>query len=184
MTLSDDGTYASITVAVPSNGWIEVSCSGRYLSGGTFSNFWKRIELINLSPVPVLSDATASAGQITVTWNAVNGATKYAVYRKTAGGNWTLLTTSVTDTTYADTSSLVAGTTYYYTVKSLLNGRWSGYDAVGVSAVASSIPVLESAAASAGQITVKWHTVNGLHRFKRYDLPDQHGPGNRQCGMH
>jgi hypothetical protein len=70
-----------------------------------------------ISTVPVLVSAAASAGQITVQWNMVANASKYAVYRKTAGGSWTLLTTSVTGTTYADTSSLTAGTTYYYTVK-------------------------------------------------------------------
>jgi Fibronectin type III domain. len=81
--------------------------------------------------------ATASSGQITVTWNAVSGASKYAVYRKTVSGSWTLLTTSVTDTSYVDKSSdLKAGTTYYYTVKSLVNSAWSGYDKAGVSATA------------------------------------------------
>ena len=89
------------------------------------------------STTPVLVSATASAGQITVKWNAVNGASKYAVYRKTASSSWTLLTTSVTDTFYVDKSTeLVAGTVYYYTVKSLVSGAWSGYDAKGVSAAA------------------------------------------------
>ena len=122
------------------------------------------------STTPVLVSATASAGQIKVTWNKVSGASKYAVYRKTAGGNWTLLTTSVTGTTYADTSSLTAGTTYCYTVKSLVNGTWSGYDAVGVSAaaMASTTPVLTGATAAPGQITVKWNAVAGASKYAVY----------------
>ena len=70
-------------------------------------------------------------------WTAVSGASKYAVYRKTAGGSWTLLTTSFTGTSYPDKSSdLKAGTTYYYTVKAYVGSAWSGYDANGVSATA------------------------------------------------
>ena len=119
------------------------------------------------STTPVLVSATASAGQIKVTWNKVSGASKYAVYRKTAGGSWTLLTTSVTGTSYVDKSSeLVAGTVYFYTVKALVNGTWSNCDGRGVSAtaIASTTPVLVSATASAGQITVQWNMVANAYR--------------------
>ncbi|MCR4737424.1 MAG: fibronectin type III domain-containing protein, partial [Bacteroidales bacterium] len=66
----------------------------------------------------MLTSATASAGQITVKWNAFPGASKYAVYRKAAGeSSWTRLTNTVTGTSYTDKSAdLKAGTTYYYTV--------------------------------------------------------------------
>ena len=121
------------------------------------------------STIPVLKSATASAGQITVTWNAVTNATKYAVYRKTAGGSWTCLTTSATGTSYVD-KSVAAGTTYSYTVKSLVSGTWSGYDKTGVSAkaVASAIPVLKSAMPSAGQITVQWNAVTNTTKYAVY----------------
>ena len=89
------------------------------------------------STTPVLKSATASTGQITVKWSTVTNATKYAVYRKTAGGSWKCISSSVSGTTYTDSSTdLVAGTTYYYTVKSLVSGTWSGYDKTGVSAAA------------------------------------------------
>ena len=79
----------------------------------------------------------ASAGQITVQWNGVTNAAKYAVYRKAAGASsWTLLTSTVTGTSYVDKSGLTAGTTYYYTVKAQIGGAWSGYDKTGVSATA------------------------------------------------
>ena len=92
---------------------------------------------VSATTAPILKSAAASSGQITVQWNAVSGASKYAVYRKTQGGSWTLLTTSVIGTSYTDKSSdLKAGTTYSYTVKALVSGSWSGYDASGVSATA------------------------------------------------
>ena len=92
---------------------------------------------VSASTTPVLTSATAASGQITVKWGAVSGATKYAVYRKTAGGSWKCINSAVTATTYTDKSTdLVAGTTYYYTVKAYVNSAWSGYDKAGVSATA------------------------------------------------
>ena len=125
------------------------------------------------STTPALVSAAASAGQITVKWNAVSGASKYAVYRKTAGGSWKCIASAVTGTTYTDSSTdLAAGTTYYYTVKAYVNGAWSGYDKAGVSATAaaasSTAPVLVSAAASAGQITVKWNAVTNAAKYAVY----------------
>ncbi len=88
------------------------------------------------STAPVLISATASAGQIKVTWNGVSGATKYAVYRKAAGETeWTRLINTWTSATYTDTNT-VAGTTYYYTAKAYVDGAWSTADKTGVSATA------------------------------------------------
>ena len=89
------------------------------------------------STTPVLVSAAASAGQITVKWNGVADAAKYAVYRKAAGASsWTLLTSTVTGTSYVDKSGLIAGTKYTYTVKACVGGAWSGYDSAGISATA------------------------------------------------
>ncbi|MBR6706659.1 MAG: fibronectin type III domain-containing protein, partial [Clostridia bacterium] len=126
------------------------------------------------STVPVLTGAIAAPGQITVKWNPVNGATKYAVYRKAVGATgWTRLTNTIAGTFYVDTSTdLVAGTTYYYTVRAYVGGVWGGYDAVGVGAkavaAASAVPVLTGAAAAPGQITVKWNPVNGATKYAVY----------------
>ncbi len=125
---------------------------------------------VTASTVPVLTGATAAAGKITVKWNAVNGATKYAVYRKAAGEtSWTRLTKTYTGTIYADKSTeLIAGTVYYYTVRAYVDGAWSGYDKTGVSATASAIPVLTGATAAAGKITVMWNAVNGATKYAVY----------------
>ncbi len=124
------------------------------------------------SLIPTLISAKASAGQITVKWSALSGASKYAVYRKAAGdSSWTRLTNAVTGTSYTDKSSdLKAGTTYYYTVRAYIGSAWGSYDTAGVSAkaVAANYPVLTSATASAGQINVKWNAFSGASKYAVY----------------
>lgn len=60
--------------------------------------------------------ATGGAGQIGLTWNAVSGATGYAVKRSTlATGPFNLVATGLTGTSYTDTG-LADDTTFYYAV--------------------------------------------------------------------
>src|SRR5581483_5839634 len=67
-----------------------------------------------IPPPPNGVAASAGAGQVIVTWNAVPGATSYNVYRGTDGGQeqWlaNLTTNSFTDMGVAN------GTTYYYKI--------------------------------------------------------------------
>ena len=59
----------------------------------------------------------AQMGQVTVTWDAVAGAGCYDVYRSTTEGDLgTVVGNHVTGTSFVDTT-VVNGTTYYYTVK-------------------------------------------------------------------
>ncbi len=122
-----------------------------------------------LSAAPKLSGATAAAGQITVTWEAVPGATAYQVYRKISGTGWKMLTKTVTGTSFIDKSAeLEAGTTYYYTVSAYLEEKdsWTAKNSTGVSAKAVvAIPVLVSAKADGGQVTVKWNKVPGATKY-------------------
>jgi xyloglucan-specific exo-beta-1,4-glucanase len=70
---------------------------------------------ITLPTAPTGVTATLGAGQVTVTWVAVAGATSYNVYRSTTQGTQgTLLGSSMT-TNYVD-STVVNGTSYYYEV--------------------------------------------------------------------
>ena len=67
---------------------------------------------------PVVKIATTSAGNPTLTWNAVTGASQYEIYRATSqSGTYTKMFTT-TKTSYTNTSAK-AGTTYYYKVKAI-----------------------------------------------------------------
>ena len=71
---------------------------------------------------PVVKIATTSAGNPTLTWNAVTGASQYEIYRATSqSGTYTKMYTT-TKTSYTNTSAK-SGTTYYYKVKAISKVR-------------------------------------------------------------
>jgi len=72
--------------------------------------------------------ATAAAGQVTVQWNAVRGATGYQLYRTANSGSEpaTPSVTGLTGTTFTDTG-LNPGTTYYYRVVAVNGAGASGF---------------------------------------------------------
>jgi hypothetical protein len=62
-----------------------------------------------------LAVTSSTANSISLSWNSVNGASSYTIYRSSSSsGSYSLITT-VGSTSYTD-SSLSAGTTYYYKV--------------------------------------------------------------------
>ena len=67
---------------------------------------------------PVVSITTNSSGKPKLTWSAVDGATKYEIWRATSsGGTYTKIYT--TSNTYFNNTSAVAGKTYYYKVRAI-----------------------------------------------------------------
>ena len=76
----------------------------------------------------VTASNVASSGKIKLTWETVDGATKYEVYRATSkSGTYTKLGT--TTKTYYTNSSATAGKTYYYKVKAVCSKTTSGNSA-------------------------------------------------------
>ena len=108
--------------------------------------------------------ATASSGQVVVSWTAVTGATGYSVYR---GG---VLVGSPTVATFTDTG-LTNGTAYTYTITANNTGGSSAASA-GVSATpqvaAPGIPTGLTATAGVGQVTVSWTAVTGATSYQLY----------------
>ena len=67
--------------------------------------------------------AVAGNDEVTVKWNEVAGAEKYAVYIY-IDGKYTCITSEVTDLIYVVTN-LTNGTKYGFKVKACVNGKWS-----------------------------------------------------------
>jgi len=93
--------------------------------------------------------ATTGNNQVSLSWNAVSGATSYNVYRgTTAGGeSATALYTGITGTTKVDTG-LTNGQPYFYEVKAVNASGTSGY-----SNEASAIPASTTATATINYAT-------------------------------
>ena len=122
------------------------------------------------TPAPSLNSAVKLDSGIKVTWQAVSGASGYAVYRKVPGGSWGMIDTT-TSTSYTDSNS--GSKTYYYTVRayrdSLANAQsnkyssvyWSGYDGTGVTTGDLTIPVLTGTKVVNTGLQLSWQTVKG-----------------------
>jgi len=72
--------------------------------------------------------ATGGTGKVTLSWNAVAGATSYSLYRTAKSGSEpaTPSVTGITGTSYTDTG-LNDGTTYYYRVVAVNGAGSSGF---------------------------------------------------------
>lgn len=122
---------------------------------------------------PTLNEAYGMAdGSTLVSWEAVDGANQYYVYRKKSGESWKRIAETA-GTQYHDTdSTLQEGVTYIYTVRAYRTQtkRLSGYNKAGVSAkVQRVVPTLKSASASTGaSITVSWNGVSEATKYRVY----------------
>ncbi|MGM9593426.1 MAG: hypothetical protein ACI3U8_03660, partial [Candidatus Onthomonas sp.] len=122
---------------------------------------------------PKLSKASNSNGGVTVTWNAVEDATAYQVYRKPAGvkswSNTKLDGGLVTTTSFKDTTA-VSGESYVYTVRAIVEedgaSAMSSYDKNGVSVNYIAAPVLSSVSNVTSGVTLKWEKVDGAAKYR------------------
>lgn len=99
-------------------------------------------------------------------WEAVNGATKYNVYRRAPGGSWILLEKGTTELNYLDTN-VECGIKYDYTIRAVNDaGDMSAY--IGKSATAITIPALESAIVSEEGVKLNWNAVDNATSYTVY----------------
>ena len=75
---------------------------------------------------PAILSANAGIEQVTLTWNKVPGATKYAVSYKTNGTDFATVTKSCTDLKYTVTG-LAGEREYQFLVQAYVCGKWSSY---------------------------------------------------------
>ena len=110
-----------------------------------------------------------STNPITLSWNAVSGASKYSVYRGTSSGDIstkTQLATDITGTSYIDTSALT-GTTYYYQVRAI-NGDGSSSASNEVEATASGGSFSLVGTISGTSVVLNWSTISGAASYNLY----------------
>jgi fibronectin type 3 domain-containing protein len=116
--------------------------------------------------------ATAqSASSVSVSWDAVSGASGYYVYRGTGSSDVYALIAETSATAYTDTE-LSASTTYYYSV-SAYNSAGESAQSYDVSATTSvNVPAaptgVTATAQSASSVSVSWGSVSGASGYRVY----------------
>ncbi|MBQ6934983.1 MAG: leucine-rich repeat protein, partial [Clostridia bacterium] len=136
---------------------------------GTITVAQKDVAKLTLA-VPTVTIKNTAKG-INVSWNKVNGAESYIVYRRTYNektkkwSSWSRLKTGVTATSYTDTT-VKLGTKYRYTVKSVNGDVASKY--ISTSTLKYNVaPTVKVANASNG-VKVSWSTVANATGYTVY----------------
>jgi cellulose 1,4-beta-cellobiosidase len=153
-------SYADTTVVNGTTYYYAVSAVN---AGGESANSAAVSALPQATPptAPTGLAASASSGQVALSWNASAGATSYNLKRgASAAGPFTAVATGLTTTSYADTT-VVNGTTYYYVVSAVSAGGESANSvAVAATPVATSVVAaptqMRGEARSRGVMKLEW----------------------------
>ena len=129
-------------------------------------------------PAPTVTGGNDSQGRPTLKWNAVSGAAKYEVYRaRSLNGDYIKYST-VTGTSYTNTSYIENGNTYYYKVRALKSdgtaGAWSSVVSVTYKQTLSA-PAVTGGNDAQGRPTLKWNAVTGAAKYEVYRARSQSG---------
>ena len=120
------------------------------------------------APAKPAVKAAAGDSNVTLAWNAVPGASQYAVYRYLNGG-YTKLTTT-TGTSYT-ASGLTNGTKYGFLVRAGGSGGWSAFTSADVVYATPTSPVEKpkvTATAGDRQVTLTWNKIPGADLYIAY----------------
>ena len=129
-------------------------------------------------PCPVVSATnTASTGYPKLTWEAVEGAKEYKVYRATSKSGDYSLTKTTTSTSYTNSTAKV-GKTYYYKVMAVAENSAanSAYSAVKSRTCDLPRPVVTASnVTSTGYPKLTWGAVEGAKEYKVYRATSEDG---------
>ncbi len=123
------------------------------------------------SSAPTVTGGNDSQGRPTLKWNAVSGAAKYEVYRARSKDGDYIKYSTVTGTSYTNTSYIENGNTYYYKVRALnangTAGAWSSVVSVTYKQTLSA-PTVTGGNDAQGRPTLKWNAVTGAAKYEVY----------------
>ncbi|MEE3404611.1 MAG: fibronectin type III domain-containing protein, partial [Acutalibacteraceae bacterium] len=132
------------------------------------SNFNPAGRAVVYLSAPALTAANAYGG-VRISWNRVNGAVKYRVFRKTGSGGWTGIGDTA-ELSFVDTTGKI-GTKYSYTVR-CINAEGTAYtssfDSKGKTAVyyKLSTPGLPTITRVGGGVKLTWSPVTGAEKYR------------------
>ncbi|MBQ8841058.1 MAG: fibronectin type III domain-containing protein, partial [Ruminiclostridium sp.] len=120
--------------------------------------------MVEINIVPENLKAVAGDSKVTLTWDAVEGATKYRVQRHN-GSAWATVSYPATNT-YVDTG-LTNDTTYKYRVLAYAGDKWSTpSEPVSATPEAMNIPQNLKAVAGDSKVTLSWDAVKDATKYR------------------
>ena len=171
-----EGKHCSVCKVVLAEQEI-IDTLGHSYSNGVCSNCGDEIEWIE-APVAKGSNK-ASTGKPMVTWEHVEGAVKYEVYRSNKKNGTYTRGTTTTGTTYTNTKA-VAGKYYYYFVRAIdADGNYADSNIVGRTCDLAQTTVTLSNVASTGKIKISWEAVEGATKYEVYRATSKDGTYSR-----
>ena len=127
---------------------------------------------------PSVTGGNDAQGRPTLKWNAVTGAAKYEVYRARSKDGDYIKYSTVTGTSYTNTSYIENGNTYYYKVRALKSdgtaGAWSSVVSVTYKQTLSA-PAVTGGNDSQGRPTLTWKAVSGAAKYEVYRARSKDG---------
>ena len=129
-------------------------------------------------PAPTVTGGNDAQGRPTLTWKVVTGAAKYEVYRARSRSGEYIKYSTVTGTSYTNTSYIENGNTYYYKVRALdangTAGAWSSVVSVTYKQTLSA-PTVTGGNDAQGRPTLKWNAVSGAAKYEVYRARSRSG---------
>ena len=129
-------------------------------------------------PAPTVTGGNDAQGRPTLKWNAVSGAAKYEVYRARSKDGDYIKYSTVTGTSYTNTSYIENGNTYYYKVRALdasgTAGAWSSVVSVTYKQTLPA-PTVTGGNDAQGRPTLKWNAVSGAAKYEVYRARSKDG---------
>ena len=129
-------------------------------------------------PAPAVTGGKDSQGRPTLKWNAVTGAAKYEVYRARSKDGDYIKYSTVTGTSYTNTSYIENGNTYYYKVRALGSDGTAGPDSTPVSVTYKApfgAPLVTGSKDSQGRPALKWDKVTDAAKYEVYRARSKDG---------
>ena len=173
LMVSGEPVFVDNSAEIGTTYYYKVSATGRN-SESVQSNYGS-VRCVAVSPeiTVVRSDAT---GKAVITWDAVEGAKKYEIYRSTKENSGYKKISTTDKLSYQDTGASVGKTYYYrvYTVPSSSKAKSMPSNIGSVYAICAQ-PVLKVSYSASGQHTISWSKVSGAKTYEIWRSDAENG---------
>ena len=137
-------------------------------------------------PAPTGVSATdgANVARITVSWNEIEGATLFQVWRYSDERGRNELVGTSTSTSYNDNKNIVPGVRYKYCVKAVFATGTSGFSNYDWGYLKSSAPTVSASdGTSTSQISLTWSEASGVVAYEIYRSVDSSTANATKIGV-